>query len=115
MVAFGPGLQETGVQVQQMTEFTVDAKKAGKAQLDIICHDADGNPVKVDVKDNKDGTYTCKYKPLKNVKHVVLISYGGVNIPKSPFRVSSLVLVDFCVCVYSQPRWRQVPAFHVTD
>ncbi|XP_036366037.1 filamin-A isoform X2 [Octopus sinensis] len=87
VVAFGPGLQETGVQVQQMTEFTVDAKKAGKAQLDIICHDADGNPVKVDIKDNKDGTYTCKYKPLKNVKHVVLISYGGVNIPKSPFRV----------------------------
>lgn len=87
VVASGPGLQETGVQVQQWAEFTVDARKAGKAQLEIICNDADGNPVNVDIKDNGNGTFSCKYKPMKNVKHVVVISYGGVNIPKSPFRV----------------------------
>ena len=40
------------------------------------------------VKDNKDGTYSCRYMPKRNVRHTILISYGGVGIPNSPFRVS---------------------------
>lgn len=50
--------------------------------------DRDGNPVDVQVKDNGNGTYTCTYTPRKPMKHTVMISWGGVNIPESPFRVS---------------------------
>lgn len=43
----------------------------------------------VQVKDNGNGTYTCSYTPRKPVKHTAMISWGGVNIPDSPFRVST--------------------------
>lgn len=43
----------------------------------------------VQVKDNANGTYSCSYTPRKPVKHTAMISWGGVNIPNSPFRVSS--------------------------
>lgn len=41
----------------------------------------------VQVKDNGNGTYSCSYTPRKAVKHTAMISWGGVNIPDSPFRV----------------------------
>lgn len=49
--------------------------------------DAEGNPVDVSVKDNGNGTYSCSYVPKKPLKHTAMVSWGGVNIPQSPFRV----------------------------
>lgn len=43
----------------------------------------------VQVKDNGNGTYSCSYTPRKPLKHTVMVSWGGVNIPESPFRVGS--------------------------
>jgi len=45
--------------------------------------------VDVQVKDNGNGTYSCSYTPRKPLKHTVMVSWGGVNIPESPFRVGS--------------------------
>jgi len=71
-----------------MTEFTVDASKVGQvAPLDIVAVDADSNVVDVKVTDNKNSMYTCKYTPLKPNLHNICISYGGVAIPSSPFKV----------------------------
>ncbi|XP_069142475.1 filamin-A-like isoform X2 [Argopecten irradians] len=87
VIAKGPGLEKTGVKVSTWAEFTVDAKKAGKAPLKISCLDVDLKPVEVQIKDNKDGTYSCKYMTKRAVKHVITITWGGVQIPNSPFRV----------------------------
>ncbi|TRY93919.1 hypothetical protein DNTS_035527 [Danionella cerebrum] len=86
--AYGPGLQSSGLSVGKPAEFTVDAKLGGKAPLKIQAQDRDGNPVDVQVKDNGNGTYSCSYTPRKPIKHTVMVSWGGVNIPESPFRVS---------------------------
>uniref|UniRef100_A0A8D3BLQ4 Calponin-homology (CH) domain-containing protein n=1 Tax=Scophthalmus maximus TaxID=52904 RepID=A0A8D3BLQ4_SCOMX len=86
--AYGPGLQSSGLAVGKPTEFTVDAKQGGKAPLKIVAQDGEGAPLDVQVKDNGNGTYTCTYTPRKPVKHTVMVSWGGVNIPDSPFRVS---------------------------
>lgn len=75
--------------VGKPTEFTVDAKQGGKAPLKIVAQDGEGAPMDVQVKDNGNGTYTCTYTPRKPVKHTAMISWGGVNIPDSPFRVST--------------------------
>lgn len=40
------------------------------------------------IKDNGNGTYSCSYVPRKPVKHTAMVSWGGVSIPNSPFRVS---------------------------
>lgn len=56
----------------------------------LVLQDGEGVPVDVQVKDNGKGTYSCSYTPRKPVKHTAMISWGGVNIPNSPFRVSSV-------------------------
>lgn len=72
----------------------MDASRAGQAPLTIAALDANYKPVDVLVRDNKDGTYYCRYMPLKNIKHTVMVSYGAVSIPNSPFRVSCDNLVE---------------------
>ncbi|KAE8293044.1 Filamin-A [Larimichthys crocea] len=86
--AYGPGLQSSGLAVGKPTEFTVDAKQGGKAPLKIVAQDGEGTPVDVQVKDNGNGTYACTYTPRKPVKHTAMVSWGGVNIPDSPFRMN---------------------------
>ena len=49
--------------------------------------DIDYNPVEVFGEDSKDGIFFCRYMPRKNDKHTVLINYGGVAIPNTPYRV----------------------------
>lgn len=36
-----------------------------------------------------DGLYSCSYVPGSPIKHTLAITWGGVGIPNSPFRVSS--------------------------
>lgn len=62
--------------------------------FDLICffflwrQDAEGLPVEVKVKSKGDGVYACSYTPASPLKHTLAITWGGVSIPKSPFRVS---------------------------
>uniref|UniRef100_A0A8C3HWN0 Filamin C n=1 Tax=Chrysemys picta bellii TaxID=8478 RepID=A0A8C3HWN0_CHRPI len=86
--AFGPGLEPTGCIVDKPAEFTIDARGAGKAELKIYAQDAEGFPIDIKIKDNGDNTFHCVYVPTKPIKHTIIISWGGVNIPKSPFRVT---------------------------
>uniref|UniRef100_A0A8C9JJW8 Filamin C n=1 Tax=Panthera tigris altaica TaxID=74533 RepID=A0A8C9JJW8_PANTA len=86
--AFGPGLEPTGCIVDKPAEFTIDARAAGKGDLNLYAQDADGCPVNIMVIPNGDGTFRCSYVPTKPIKHTIIISWGGVNVPKSPFRVN---------------------------
>ncbi|XP_060856189.1 filamin-A isoform X2 [Metopolophium dirhodum] len=84
---YGSGLQPNGVIQGKPAEFVVDTKKAGVAPLDVKVIDSGGNFVEPMLKDNKDGTFSCKYVPKSIGKHTLQVSYGGVAVPKSPFRV----------------------------
>uniref|UniRef100_A0A7N8XHM8 Filamin B n=1 Tax=Mastacembelus armatus TaxID=205130 RepID=A0A7N8XHM8_9TELE len=86
--AFGPGLEKSGVLVNQPAEFTVSAKDAGKGPLKINAQDGDGLPVEVKVRSKSDGLYSCSYTPSSPLKHTVSVAWGGVSIPNSPFRVN---------------------------
>ncbi|XP_078533924.1 filamin-C isoform X1 [Lissotriton helveticus] len=86
--AFGPGLEPTGCIVDRPAEFTIDARGAGKAELKIYAQDAEGCPLDIKIKDNGDNTFVCVYVPTKAIKHTIIITWGGVNIPNSPFRVN---------------------------
>ena len=87
VTAAGPGLNRTGVSVGNYADFLVDARKGGRGELKIICMDEDYNPVDVQIRDNHDGTYSCRYMPRAENKHTIIITWSGCNIPKSPFRV----------------------------
>uniref|UniRef100_A0A672H3R9 Filamin C, gamma a (actin binding protein 280) n=1 Tax=Salarias fasciatus TaxID=181472 RepID=A0A672H3R9_SALFA len=85
--AFGPGLQPTGVIVNKPTEFTVDARMAGKGHLKLYAQDAEGSTINIKITDKGDGTFLCVYTPVKPIKHTIIITWGEVNVPNSPFRV----------------------------
>nr|XP_015207867.1 PREDICTED: filamin-C isoform X2 [Lepisosteus oculatus] len=86
--ASGPGLEPTGCIVNKSAEFTIDARGAGKAELKIYAQDAEGFPIDIQITDNGDNTFFCVYIPTKPIKHTIIITWGDVNIPNSPFRVN---------------------------
>ncbi|XP_041113591.1 filamin-C isoform X5 [Polyodon spathula] len=86
--AYGPGLEQTGCIVNKPATFTIDARGAGKAELKIYAQDAEGIPIDIKITDNGDNTFICVYIPTKPIKHTIIITWGEVNIPHSPFRVN---------------------------
>ncbi len=88
--AYGPGLAKDGLELSKRTEFTIDAKApgCGQAPVGVLIHDQQGNTVKPDIKDNKNGTFTVSYTPVKPLKHTVAVTWGGVCIPESPFKIN---------------------------
>ncbi|XP_047439837.1 filamin-B isoform X1 [Mugil cephalus] len=86
--AYGPGLEKTGCLVNQPAEFTVNAEHAGKGPLKITARDSEGLPVEVKVKTKGDGLHSCSYTPSSPLKHTVAVTWGGVSVPNSPFRVN---------------------------
>lgn len=41
------------------------------------------------MRSKSDGVYSCSYTPTSPLKHTMAVTWGGVGIPNSPFRVSS--------------------------
>ena len=84
--AYGPGIEPSGQIIGKPTEFTIDAQNAGEAPLRVQAMDQEYQPVDVQVRNNGNGTYTCRYTPRTPLRHCILVDYGGVAIPNSPFR-----------------------------
>uniref|UniRef100_A0A4W4H085 Calponin-homology (CH) domain-containing protein n=1 Tax=Electrophorus electricus TaxID=8005 RepID=A0A4W4H085_ELEEL len=85
---YGPGLEPSGCIVNRPAEFTIDARAAGRGQLRIYAQDSEGYPIDIQITDNGDSTFFCVYIPTKPIKHTIIITWGGVNVPNSPFRVT---------------------------
>uniref|UniRef100_A0A8K9XIT2 Filamin B, like n=1 Tax=Oncorhynchus mykiss TaxID=8022 RepID=A0A8K9XIT2_ONCMY len=86
--AYGPGLEKSGCVINKPAEFTVNTKDAGTGPLKISAQSAEGGPLDVKVKKTGDGVYACSYTPVAAVKHTVAITWAGVSVPNSPFRVT---------------------------
>ncbi|CAF0892142.1 unnamed protein product, partial [Didymodactylos carnosus] len=85
--AFGPGIEPSGQIIGKPTEFTVDTHSAGEAPLRVQAIDQEYQPVDVQVMNNGNGTFKCKYTPRHPIRHSIMVDYGGVAIPNSPFKV----------------------------
>uniref|UniRef100_A0A8C1FQV5 Filamin B n=1 Tax=Cyprinus carpio carpio TaxID=630221 RepID=A0A8C1FQV5_CYPCA len=100
--ASGPGLT-TGLSASFPVEFTIDAKDAGEGQLSVQITDQDGKPKKVNIQDNRDGTYKVSYVPDKVGRYTIVIKYGGDEIPTSPYRVRATATGDASKCTVTGP------------
>ncbi|XP_072233218.1 filamin-C-like isoform X6 [Leuresthes tenuis] len=85
---YGPGLEPLGLIVNKPADFTIDTQGAGRGELKLYAQDADGFPIDIQITDNGDSTYFCVYIPTKPIKHTIIITWGEVNVPNSPFRVT---------------------------
>ncbi|XP_018312644.1 filamin-like isoform X1 [Mycetomoellerius zeteki] len=84
---YGPGIQPEGVAKDEPTNFTIDAREAGQAALEVAIQDALGKEVPLRLGDNRNGTVQAHYTPISSSPHVVMVNYGGVATKKSPYRV----------------------------
>ncbi|XP_076819806.1 filamin-A-like isoform X4 [Clavelina lepadiformis] len=87
----GPGVERKGPLADVDTEFEIDAKcltRRGGDHIKAKVAGPSGNPVPIDVKDNKDGTYEAKYTPMEQGPHNIYVDYDDVPVPGSPFPVS---------------------------
>ncbi|XP_041637158.1 filamin-C-like isoform X6 [Cheilinus undulatus] len=85
---YGPGLEPLGCIVNKPADFTIDTHGAGRGELKLYAQDAEGFPIDIQITDNGDSTYFCVYIPTKPIKHTIIITWGEVNVPNSPFRVT---------------------------
>lgn len=98
---FGRGLQPTGVRVNDEADFKVITEGAGPGTPKIKVIGPDGKQEKVNVLKAKDGfTYNCDYKPLKEGKYIVEVSFGGQEHFQSPFEVQVGPFKDSKVVAY---------------
>ncbi|KAM4610589.1 filamin-B [Polymixia lowei] len=86
---FGPGVSQNGFILNSLMEFTVDARFAGHGSLGIQAQSIEGRFVDVAVMRKEHGLYTCFYTPATLTKHTVFVTWGGVSVPGSPFRVKA--------------------------
>uniref|UniRef100_A0A7M4FQA1 Filamin B n=1 Tax=Crocodylus porosus TaxID=8502 RepID=A0A7M4FQA1_CROPO len=98
VTASGPGLSSYGIPASLPVEFAVDAKDAGEGLLSVQITDQEGKPKRVDVHDNKDGTYTVTYVPDKTGRYTIGVKYGGDEIPSSPYRIRASPAGDASKC-----------------
>ncbi|CAK9811186.1 cher [Anthophora plagiata] len=86
--AYGRGLLPNGVRVQDDADFVIVTKDATEdvPGVKVIGPGGVNRPVHMSKVDQK--TYKCHYTPIKEGRHMVMITYGGKEIYKSPFEVN---------------------------
>ena len=85
---FGPGV-ENGINPKETTYFTVDITEAGVAPLEILIVDELGE-FEPDIKQVSEGIFECSYMSRKGMhKQTILVNFGGVAVPGSPFHVTN--------------------------
>uniref|UniRef100_A0A5K3FCM2 Calponin-homology (CH) domain-containing protein n=1 Tax=Mesocestoides corti TaxID=53468 RepID=A0A5K3FCM2_MESCO len=73
-----------------LTKFIVDAREidtVGQEPVSAIVKAPDGRRFASNVVNNHDGTYLVTYSTIMEGQHAIEVSYGGVQIPSSPFMV----------------------------
>jgi len=88
--AYGPGLEPNNCRANIPQRFKIDATKSGKAPVGVDVRTDGGRPLaqKPQLVDNKDGTYDVTYvPPPENSECNINVTYGGKDIPNSPFQM----------------------------
>ena len=88
MIAYGEGLNETGLTTDSEAEFTVDYTAAGDGELQVNIEGPAGG-VELDEAEIEEGVkrYIYHTDPEENGCYVVQIKFADEDIPGSPFSV----------------------------
>lgn len=88
--ASGRGIQPKGVRVGDAAVFQVHTENAGDAEPRVMIMGPGGVPEKTTVT-KISTTFEYVYKPTKPGLYIINITFGGQQIPKSPFKVTVAV------------------------
>ncbi|XP_041675461.1 filamin-A isoform X4 [Drosophila eugracilis] len=85
--ASGRGLQATGVRVGDDADFKIHTEGAGEGEPEVRVIGPGGMNQNV-MQSKVDGnTYECHYYPTKEGRYVIMVTFAGQEVPKSPFEV----------------------------
>ena len=87
--AYGPGVEGTDLRVGSPAEFWVETAEAGEGKLGIAVRGPKGTLRAEDllVEAESKGKYHVQYTPQQIGPHTVEVTFSGLHIPQSPFKV----------------------------
>lgn len=85
--AFGRGLQPTGVRVGDIADFRISTEGAGDGVPHVQILGPGGQNTQFELKGINNSTFDGFYKPTKEGRYRVMVTFAGQEIPKSPFDV----------------------------
>lgn len=83
----GRGLQPTGIRIGDAADFKIHTEAAGEGNAEVRIIGPGGMSVSCNMKKVNGSTYEAVYHPLKEGRYVVMVTYGGQEVAKSPFEV----------------------------
>lgn len=86
--ATGRGVQPNGVRVKDLADFRIHTEGAGEGRPEVTIIGPGGVRRPVELKQLDGSTYEAKYQPSKEGRHVVMVTFAGQEIYKSPFEVN---------------------------
>lgn len=98
--AFGRGLQPTGVRVGDLADFRISTEGAGDGVPQVTILGPGGQNTKFELKSINNSTFDGVYKPTKEGRYRVMITFGGQEIPKSPFDVTVGPYKESSICAF---------------
>ncbi|KYM87732.1 Filamin-B, partial [Atta colombica] len=101
---YGPEIQSEGVAKDEPTNFTIDAREAGQAALEVAIQDE----LPISLMDNEDGTYVVDYMPPQPGNYTVNLNYGGLKVPQCPIKINVQPHVDVSKVDGLAPNFRNI-------
>uniref|UniRef100_A0A672YRV6 Filamin B n=1 Tax=Sphaeramia orbicularis TaxID=375764 RepID=A0A672YRV6_9TELE len=85
----GLGIETVGNIANKPTYFDIYTAGAGAGDVTAMIRDPQGlqNSVEVMMEDKGDCVYRCTYRPTQAGPHTITVTFGGVEVPRSPFNV----------------------------
>lgn len=84
----GRGLQPQGVRVKDAADLQIYTDGAGEGQPEVQIIGPGGAKCPCNIRKQDGTTYEAVYHPVKEGRYYVMITFGGQEIPKSPFEVN---------------------------
>uniref|UniRef100_W8AXR0 Filamin-A n=2 Tax=Ceratitis capitata TaxID=7213 RepID=W8AXR0_CERCA len=85
--ASGRGLQANGVRVGDDADFKIYTEGAGEGVPEVRVIGPNGAMQNIALTKIDGTTYECHYFPTKEGRYVAMVTFGGQEVPKSPFEV----------------------------
>jgi filamin len=85
--AYGPGLERTGLTVEDEAPFTIDCTQAGEGEVLVHLTAPGGHQLELHPQPAGKGVYNCTYFPQEAGVYHIHVLFGGKEIPGSVFMV----------------------------